>query len=201
MKPTAPHHHDQPQRIGDQPQRIGVSVVVSTSKAGAADTSKKVDPERKFVVIQTEMELNASDLEELASMDLDAEDADTESDVLRTETGEDGRSAETSRGSRRCRKSLTGTEAGAVLEKRTHVPIGEAGGGENGEALGDGDEVFFENGIDKSPIRGDSKGGLADDQSFEPPKFAAQFYADPACNDYGEDQPIFLEIVLMLGLL
>ena len=46
-------------------------------------------------------------------------------------------------------------------------------------------EVFMEDGIDKSPIRGpgeDAK-GLADDQSFEPPKFADAFYNDPACNN------------------
>ncbi|CAD7936752.1 unnamed protein product [Amoebophrya sp. A25] len=60
------------------------------------------------------------------------------------------------------------------------------GGGEDGEHLGDGTETFFENGVDKSPIRGDVKGGLADDQSFEPPKFADAFYNDPACEKAGD---------------
>ncbi|CAD7949945.1 unnamed protein product [Amoebophrya sp. A120] len=75
---------------------------------------------------------------------------------------------------------------GIVFAEAAEVPASVVGGGENGEALGDGDEVFFENGIDKSPIRGDSKGGLADDQSFEPPKFAEKFYNDPACEEAGE---------------
>lgn len=46
--------------------------------------------------------------------------------------------------------------------------------------------MFIEDGIDKSPIRGpegEASKGLADDQSFELPKFADAFYKDPSCDN------------------
>ena len=82
---------------------------------------------------------------------------------------------------------LLGVSGEEVVVAKDAVPEGH-GGGENGEHLGDGTETFFENGVDKSPIRGDVQGGLADDQSFEPPKFADAFYNDPGC--YGPDKKL-----------
>ncbi len=63
--------------------------------------------------------------------------------------------------------------------------------------LGDTGEVFIEDGIDKSPVRGGETQGLGDDQSFELPKFADAFYRDPECDHAGPHWVEFRKIMNM----